>query len=282
MKQKSNEKQEQKNNNFSKDIPKEVIKKIFENVLIACGIMVYFIILNYAYSHMKYESLVEDIKVFSVIFLALGIFVMEKAYKKDNGKLAINSIEILVLACFSLSITHFVTLLKCKFELYILTFSYIFAIYYILKSIIIYTKSRKEYLDSLSDISEIVKKEEPTKKEATKRNKQEEQEEIKEENKSVNKTPEKKEEKKSNKKTTKNKKVEQEEKIKKATTKKTTAQKENKEKETKTTKKKKEGQNEEPKSELKKEKQTKKATEAKKTSKTKTIDKDKNVEKEVK
>ena len=45
---------------------------------------------------------------------------------------------------------------------------------YLLKMMIIYTSGRKKQLNSLSDIAEIVKEDEPTKKTATKRKKGEE------------------------------------------------------------------------------------------------------------
>ena len=57
---------------------------------------------------------------------------------------------------------------KIVFEDYILITSYIFSLYYILKAIIIFTKEKREYLKSLSDIREIVDIK-PIKKEAEKR-----------------------------------------------------------------------------------------------------------------
>lgn len=64
---------------------------------------------------------------------------------------------------------HIITLFQYHFQFYLLTSSYVFSIYYVLKAIILYTKGRRDYWKSLSDISEIVKKEEPIKKEAKKR-----------------------------------------------------------------------------------------------------------------
>lgn len=74
---------------------------------------------------------------------------------------------------------HVITLFKYEFQFYLLTSSYVISIYYVLKATILYTKGRKEYLESLSDISEIVKKDKPIKKTAKKRN-QKQKEEIKE------------------------------------------------------------------------------------------------------
>ena len=70
----------------------------------------------------------------------------------------------------TLSIAHVVEAQKLDFDTYILVSSYIFSIYYLFKAIFVYTKERKEYLKSLSDIKEIVSNE-PIKKEATKRTK---------------------------------------------------------------------------------------------------------------
>ena len=147
-----------------------MLKKIFSNILRAIGIMFYFIILNLAHSTMKQERLLGDIEVFAGAFLVIGIYFFERAYKKDSGSIAITGIEFLVLSLHSLSIMHVITMFRYDFRYYLLTSSYIFSIYYVLKAIILYTKEKRDYLNSLSDIPEIVKKEEPIKKEAKKRN----------------------------------------------------------------------------------------------------------------
>ena len=169
------------NKKLPKEVSQEIIKKIFKNLLKTVGIMLYFIILNLAFKNIKQESLVVDIQVFACAFLVVGIVFIEKAYKKDSGSIAINGIEFLVLALHSLSIMHITTLLKYDVKFYLLTSSYVFAIYYVLKSIFLYTKGRKDYLNRLSDISEIVKKDEPIKKEAKKRSEIEKNIEMKKE-----------------------------------------------------------------------------------------------------
>ena len=153
---------------------------IFKNLLKAIGIMGYFIVLNFAYTRMNVDRLINDIEVFSGIFLVLGLVFLERAYKKDDGKIAISGIELLCLSMHSLSINHVITFYQYDFRFYLLTSSYVIAIYYVLKSIVTYTKEKRQYLKNLSDISEIVK-EEPIKKEAKKRRKAK----IKEENKKL-------------------------------------------------------------------------------------------------
>ena len=172
---------------------------IFKNLLKAIGVMIYFIVLNFAYTRMNTDRLMNDIEVFAGIFLVVGLLMLERAYKKDSGNMALSGIELLCLSVHSLSINHVITFYQYDFRFYLLSSSYVFAIYYVLKSIIIYTKEKRQYLKNLSDISEIVK-EEPIKKEDKKRRKVKsvkQKEEIKEstsKNKKEAKTEDKKQE----------------------------------------------------------------------------------------
>lgn len=141
---------------------------VYKNILIAVFIMIYFIIINTVYYKVDTNKLLDILKILSMIILFMGIVVLEIAYRKENGRLGIHAIEIIVLAGYTLSISHIVELKKFRFANYILVSSYLFSIYYLLKSIIIYTKEKRDYLNSLSDIKEIVAND-PIKKKATKK-----------------------------------------------------------------------------------------------------------------
>lgn len=154
--------EEEKENN------KIIRKKIFENIIIAIAMMIYFIIINFSYLRMEESILLQGIKIASIVILFLSIIIFEGAYRKDSGRIAINGIEVLVLAIHTLTIWTVINRFKIEFDTYVLISTYTFTIYYILKSIIIYTIEKKKYLDSLSDIHEIVSNE-PIKKEAKKR-----------------------------------------------------------------------------------------------------------------
>ena len=144
---------------------KKYLKKIWVNISIAAILMLYFIIVNILYNKLNHESLILTLKTLSVIIMAIGIIIFEIAYKKDNGIIAITGIEILITAFHTLSILHVVQVSAFDFRIYILTSSYLFAIYFVLKSMIIYTMEKRKYLKSLSDIKNIVKNE-PTRKDA--------------------------------------------------------------------------------------------------------------------
>ena len=84
-----------------------------------------------------------------------------------------NKLNLLIhhlLATFTLLIRHMPKLFGCSTQTYVLIGSYLFAIYYMLKSAILYTREKQELLNRLSDIKEIVK-EEPVKKVTRRRNK---------------------------------------------------------------------------------------------------------------
>lgn len=143
-------------------------KKIFENLIISVAIMIFFILINFSYIKMQESFIIKGIKYVSLVVLFLSITIIEIAYKENNGIIAINGIETLFLAVFTLTASHISQIININFQKYILILAFIFLIYYLLKSIIIYTKENKKYLESLSDIHEILTKE-PIKKETKKR-----------------------------------------------------------------------------------------------------------------
>lgn len=152
-----------------KKIEKKISKKVFINLLIAIAIMAYFCILSVVYTNIYIDGIVGVVKVTTLVFLAITILLMEIAYKKESKTLFIHVIEILILSVHSLTTMHIVKIYNIDFKNYILASSYVFSIYYVLKTILINTKARRDYLKNMSDIPEIIKKEEPRKKEATKK-----------------------------------------------------------------------------------------------------------------
>lgn len=160
-------------------IPEKTLKKIFINIFFAIIVMLYFFIINIAYTGLTLDKLEEAIQLFSGIYLFVGLIFLEKAYKQDSGEKTIISMELMVVSMYSLSILHIIKKYQFDFQIYLTASSYICAIYFVLKSIIIYTRSKMEILEGISDVKEIVKKEKPIKKEATKREPKKEIEEIK-------------------------------------------------------------------------------------------------------
>lgn len=155
--------------NDEKEYDKIIRKKVFENIIISIAVMLYFIVINFACIRLKNEIVVKILRYFSLGVITLAIIIFEAAYKKDSGKIAIHGIEISILAIITLTINNIINKYNYEMKSYILFLSYMFSIYYVLKSILIYTNEKRKYLKSLSDIHEIISKN-PTKKEAKRRN----------------------------------------------------------------------------------------------------------------
>ena len=180
-----------------KEVSEKYMKKIYLNVLKAIIIVLYFFVLNVACENVNPQYLEKGIELCTMILLFISIFIFEWAYRKDDDDLAIQGTEILILSAYTLTSQHITKKFDFPLKNYLLVASYIFAIYFILKCIVVYTKGRKEMAENLSDIKEIVQKDEPVKKEATKKKKEdvkeEELEEIKEEKtQEIKETPKKK------------------------------------------------------------------------------------------
>lgn len=164
-------KTEEKPESVGKVVDKKTSKRVFINLLIAITIMAYFCILSIVYKNVGLDLITTVVKVATMVFLTISLILLEIAYKKESKKFVIHSFEILALAIHSLTTMHVIRINNFDFNNYILISSYAFSIYYVLKTIIITTKARKEFLNGLSDISQIVQKEEPRKKEASKKDK---------------------------------------------------------------------------------------------------------------
>jgi len=142
---------------LSKEQLNEINKRVFNNILIAIFVMLYFYFINLASINIEPEKLETDLKVFSIITIFLTIIIFEIAYKKDSGKITIYGIESLLISLSTLFLAYFFTIYSKTFNLMVFWISLIFAIYYVLKSIIIYIRMKKQYKKSLSDINDIIK-----------------------------------------------------------------------------------------------------------------------------
>ncbi len=131
------------------NLPKEEIEKInkylFQNIMVAICIIIYFIFLNLGHINIQGDVYVTDLKVFSMCILLLAIALIEKAYKKDDGKIAIYGVEMIVLSIVTVALIYINLMFSTRYAYIVTSISYIFAIYYLIKSIIIYLKIRKKY-----------------------------------------------------------------------------------------------------------------------------------------
>lgn len=144
-----------------KKIPKEemnkICRKLFPNLLLAIGIIIYYIFILLGAKNIEETIFITDLKVFSIVLMITSIIIFETGYKKDSGKFAIYGIEILLLAISTFASVYIKMLLPNIFMLVEVAISLVFSIYYITKCIVIYIKARNNYYKSINDIEKIVK-----------------------------------------------------------------------------------------------------------------------------
>lgn len=145
---------ELKNN---KKLPKEEQYKlnsiVFQNLCTIIVIMVYFIFLILGFINIEIPVLITDFKVFSLTILALAIIFFEIAYKKNSGKYCITGIEMLVLSLVTVALMYITIMYPAKYIYITSAVSFVFAIYYVGKAIVLYCKTKKNYsIDSMNKI----------------------------------------------------------------------------------------------------------------------------------
>lgn len=145
-------------------LPKEEEKKlssvVFENLCVAIAVMIYLFFIILGFINIKEEVYNVDLKVFSFIILVIAILLFERAYKKDSGKLCAFGIETLFLSITTMGLLYVNIELQHMFLSIAAIISLLFAIYYVAKSIYLYSKMKKKYfVDNMKDIMQKEEKE---------------------------------------------------------------------------------------------------------------------------
>ena len=153
---------------MEEDNKKKLISNFFKNTLILTIIIFYFFLISLFYLKFNLETKIITTKITSMIILFIGIIIIEIAYRKDSGKIALLGIETLIISFFTLITWTISKKYNITYQKYILCGTLISVVYYILKESIMHTKEKRNYLNNLSDIHEILDNE-PLKREAKKR-----------------------------------------------------------------------------------------------------------------
>ena len=151
-------------------LKKTIVKDVITNIIYLILMIIYFICFNTQVITLEQTILTRYIDISSMTFLVIAIIMFEVGYRNNKSKIFINGVEFLVLAIATLLIKHIPKTLGYTVENYIKILIYVFIAYYILKLVILYTKTKRDELKKLSDIKEIVK-EEPIKRVTKRKNK---------------------------------------------------------------------------------------------------------------
>ena len=153
----------EKKRKMPQEIESKLNKKIFENLLMAIVIMLYFNFFIFGINNIEIIEYIKLLKIFTLSIGVLSIIVLEYSYKKESVSSMYTGIELIALSIITMFCKYICIINESKYIPYLALFAYVFSIYYIFKDIIIYRKTKKEYLKSLNDKEEIIKKEKPQK-----------------------------------------------------------------------------------------------------------------------
>lgn len=144
---------------ISKDVKEKIYDKLFRNICMAMMFLLYFMFLNMGYIKELPEVFENDLRIFSAILIATTVIVIEIAYSRNSYDIALNAVEILVVAIISLFMPYVYFHRGVLFRfLYSISFIYI-TVYYLIKCVFIYIREFKRHKNDLCDIKEIVENE---------------------------------------------------------------------------------------------------------------------------
>ena len=146
-----------KNRSFSKEAEDNVKSLIIGNFAVCVSIIILILtfVMNATLVEQSLAILVYNVS--AIVFLIFNIIVFEVAYRKDSGRIGLCGVELLIISIFTLFSPYI--FLKFKYEIFCYSLIAISTLYYLCKIILTCKSEKKKYLQEISDIKEIVKKE---------------------------------------------------------------------------------------------------------------------------
>ena len=145
-----------------KKIPKEYKKKINKqiilNIITLIIIAIYLSCINILSLYTDTEIYLKYLKVFSIILAIIAVVYFEISYRKDNEKLFLYGVEILLLAIITLFANYAYYIFFNTYNKILLGITIVFVVYYIVKIFVVKIKMKKKYYKEQNDIKDITKK----------------------------------------------------------------------------------------------------------------------------
>ncbi len=146
----------------SKKIPKEYKKKIRKqtilNVVTVLCMVIYLVSINILSLYLETETYLKTIKILSVILAGISIVYFELSYRKDNEKLFLYGTEVLIISMITLFSTYAYFIYFDTYNKILGIITGVFVLYYLIKTLIIRSRMKKQYYKEQNDIKEIIKK----------------------------------------------------------------------------------------------------------------------------
>ncbi len=142
------------------EIKEGIDKTFFYNNIMAIVIMLYFVVINISYKLFNDLAFERIMKYLEIIMIIGTIIVFELSYRKDNMKIALIGIEVLICSLLSVYIPYIYLYTNPIYRNMMIIIPIFFAIYYIGKTIVAYILREYKHRSNLSDVKEIISYEE--------------------------------------------------------------------------------------------------------------------------
>ena len=143
---------------ISDDYKKKMNKQTIFNLLTIFAIVLYLFCLNIASTYTETVVYLIILKSFSIALAVISIIYFELGYRKDNERLFLYGVEILILAIITLFSNYAYYIYFNNFNKILMCAIVAFAIYYLIKIFVIRKNMKKKYYNDQNDIKEIIKK----------------------------------------------------------------------------------------------------------------------------
>lgn len=138
-------------------IKDNISTNIFQDLLVAIIIMLYFCVINFSYYNFENTVFEENMKYFALGIIVLTVIMFEISYRKNSVKLLIIGLELFSCAVLSLYIPYIFLHSTSAVRISVMILPAFLLVYYAIKSFIIFKRKQFEYRNNLSDIKELVK-----------------------------------------------------------------------------------------------------------------------------
>lgn len=139
------------------DYKRKIRKQIILNVITIFVITLFLCSINIMSLYIETQIYLNCLRIISIVVAIIAIIYFELGYRKDNEKLFLYGGEILVLAVITLFSIYLYYMFFEQYTNILIYITVAFAIYYLIKILIIKSRMKKQYYKEQNDIKDIVK-----------------------------------------------------------------------------------------------------------------------------
>ncbi len=141
-----------------KDYKRKIRKQIILNIVTILAIVLFLCSINIMSLYLETQIYLNYLRITSIVVAIISIVYFELGYRKDNEKLFLYGVEILILAVVTLFSIYLYYMFFEQYNTILIYITISFTIYYIVKILILKARMKKQYYKDQNDIKDIVKK----------------------------------------------------------------------------------------------------------------------------